>query len=100
MVLIEEVMRGAVVPQVRADDIEARVEQRLRERQHVERRRAAPPPLDQDDRPGAVTHGDTRGAGMKALEGDAVSAIQQVLDARLDQRGGPALHELAPRREG
>ena len=71
----------------------------LRERQLVGGVRAAFPAMQQHRELAARVAAAFRGAGMKGLQRDAITAIEQQLLARGQQRHGAALDARAPRRQ-
>src|SRR2546421_7342515 len=73
-----EVMRGTMIAQVEPHYLEALLEKLLGKRQDIQRVGAAFPPMHQQDGPARAV----LGARMKALQADAVAAIEQHLARR------------------
>ena len=85
-------MRGAVIAQVEAHHFESGGEQALRQRQQVGGVRAAFPAVQQHGELAPGFAPALRRAGMKRLQRDAITAVEQQFLARRQQGHGAALH--------
>ena len=97
--LAVQMVRGAVIAQIEAHDLEARCEQGLRQRQHVGGVGAALPAVQQHGEALARLAAALRGTRVECLQRHAVAAVEQQLVARRAHRHGAPLDARATRRQ-